>query len=177
VGQAWQGRPAGGHFRPGFPRRRRRLPCRRDPGDARRRGVRLVQGDLSQTTTQGTYGNDTSVTRIGQLITFVQGASSPLQAAAGKVHILGVSGGATAAFNYARANPANVASLYLIAPAVDMLAIYNTPARLAFVSLTQAEMNKAYNNGVDDGGTAFLAAMPTHDPSATGNQAALSVSR
>lgn len=136
-------------------------------------GFISVCGDLSQTTTQGTFGNDTARTRVGQLKTFIQGATSPLVAASGKVHILGASGGATAAINYARANPTLVASMYLVAPGVDMLAFYNDAARVAAAGITQAELNKAYNAGIDDGGTAYLAAMPSHDPSASGNQAAL----
>lgn len=136
-------------------------------------GFIAVSCDLSQTSTQGTYGNDTAQLRTEQVRTFIQGASSPMQAAAGRVHLFGTSGGATDAINYARANPQNVLSMYLIAPATDLLGLYNSPARLASVGLTQAEMNKAYNSGVDDGGTAFRAAMPTHDPSAPGNQQAL----
>lgn len=128
---------------------------------------------MGQTATQGTFGNDTAVTRVGQLRTYVQGTSSPVQAASGKVHIHGTSGGCTAAINYARANPANVGALYLVAPFTDVLTFYNDATRVAAAGITQAELNKAYNGGVDDGGTAFLAAMPTHDPSASGNQAAL----
>lgn len=137
-------------------------------------GFVCVTGDLSQTTTQGTYGNDTARTRVGQLKSFVQGSVFPMAAASGKVCLLGASGGAAAAINYARQNPSNVAAMYLVVPLVDIAAAYADAARLAAAGVTQAEMNKAYNGGVDDGGTAFNAAMPTHDPSASGNQAALS---
>lgn len=132
-------------------------------------GFTVASGDLSQTASQGTYGNDTGRTRVGQLLSFVQSNSSPIPCT-GPVHLLGVSGGATAAIQYARANPANVASMYLITPLVDLADFY---ANRTDATLTQSEVNKAYNNGVDDGGTAFNAALPTHDPSAPGNQAAL----
>lgn len=139
-----------------------------------------LSGDLSQTLTQGTFGNDTAQTRVGQLKTFIQGTTAPMKAASGKVHLIGGSGGATDAINYARANPTLVASMYLIAPLVDVEDFYsnwlNGGANGATGSsgVTQAEINKAYNAGVDDGGTAYLAAMPSHNPIRSGNQAALS---
>jgi pimeloyl-ACP methyl ester carboxylesterase len=133
-------------------------------------GYVSVCGDLSQTNTQGTFGNDTARTRVGQLRTFIQGSTSPLRAASGKVHITAGSGGCTDAINFARQNPSQVGAMYLIAPLVDVENFYNN---WTDATITQAEVNKAYNGGVDDGGTAFLAAMPTHNPSRTGNQAAL----
>jgi pimeloyl-ACP methyl ester carboxylesterase len=139
-----------------------------------------LSGDISQTLTQGTFGNDTAVTRVGQLKTFIQGSTAPMKAASGKVHLIGGSGGATDAINYARANPTLVASMYLIAPLVDVEDFYsnwlNGGANGATGSsgVTTAEINKAYNAGVDDGGTAYLAAMPSHNPIRSGNQAALS---
>lgn len=128
---------------------------------------RMLCGDIGQTTTQGTFGNDTARTRAGQLRTHLQ---TTMGAASGEVHLWGGSGGGTAAIAYARQNPGNVASIYLVAPLVALAAFY---ASLPVLGITQAEVNKAYNNGVDDGGTAFNLALPTHDPSASGNQAAL----
>lgn len=142
-------------------------------------GYVVVCGDLSQTLTQGTFGNPTSVTRAGQLKTFIQGANSPLIAGAGKVHLIGASGGATAAINYARANPTLVASMYLVVPCVDTENYYTNYTNGGangtgvVVGPTQAEIHKAFNGGVDDGGTAYLAAMPASNPARAGNQAAL----
>lgn len=129
-------------------------------GDA---GFVAICGDLSQTTSQGTFGNTTAQTRTGQLRTYIQGASSPLAAAAGKVHILGASGGVAAGINYARANPSNVASIYAVAPLVNLQDLYENRTD---VSVTQAEINTAYGGDV-------TASYTTHDPSHSGNQAAL----
>lgn len=130
-----------------------------------RAGFIVVWGDLSQTASQGTFGNTTAQTRIGQLRTFVQGAGSPLQAAAGKVHIFAASGGVAAALNYARANPANVASIVGLGPLVDLQDLYTN--RLPQSGVTQAEVDTAYGGSV-------AASYATHNPSASGNQAALS---
>lgn len=127
-------------------------------------GYVLVQGDLAQTTTQGTFGNATSETRVGQLRTFALGSSAPVPAA-GKVHLIGGSGGVAAALNYARANPGNVASIYGMVPLVDIEDVYNNRTD---VDITQAEIDAAYT---DHAG--FLAAMPARNPSRAGNQAAL----
>lgn len=140
-----------------------------------RAGFVCIAGDMGQTASQGTFGNDTAVTRLGQLKDFVQGASSPMQARSGSVRIIAGSGGCTAALNYARANPANVAALFLICPLVDIEDFYNNwtgggangTAPVAS-GVTKAEMDTAY------GGTAaFAAAMPSHNPIRSGNQAAL----
>jgi pimeloyl-ACP methyl ester carboxylesterase len=133
-------------------------------------GFVVICGDLSQTASQGTFGNDTAQTRVGQLRTFATGTGVPVPTS-GKMHLIGGSGGCTAAINYARANPQNVASMYLIAPLADVENFYSN---WTDATITQAEVNKAYNNGVDDGGTAYTAAMPAHNPSRAGNQAALS---
>jgi predicted esterase len=127
-------------------------------------GFVAVCGDLSQTTSQGTFGNDTARTRVGQLKSFVQGASSPLVAASGKVHLLGASGGAAAAINYARANPTLVASMYLVVPLVDLADVHDND-RGGYA----AEIETAYG-----GGAGYTAAVASHNPSASGNQAALS---
>lgn len=126
-------------------------------------GFVIVNGDMGQTVSQGTFGNSTAQTRTGQLRTFVQGASSPIAAAAGKVHILGASGGATAALNYARANPTLVASIYGVCPVVALQDFYENRTDVA---LTQAEIRAAYGGDVPT--------YATHDPSASGNQTALS---
>lgn len=121
-------------------------------------GFRVACGDMSQTTSQGTFGNDLAQTRAGQLRTWLQ---NTVGAAAGKVHIFAGSGGCAAALNYARQNPANVASLVLSGPLVDLQDVHDN--RVDAV-ITQAEIHKAYNNGVDDGGTAYAAGLATHSP-------------
>lgn len=129
-------------------------------------GYVVAVGDMGQTTTQGTFGNDTAQARLASLRTWIQGATSPLAAASGKVHIYAGSGGCTAAINWARANPTLVASMYLICPLVDVEDFFNnwtnsgangTAANPS--GITQAEMQTAYG-----GAAAFTAAMPTHNP-------------
>lgn len=140
-----------------------------------RAGFVCIAGDMGQTTSQGTFGNDTAVTRLGQLKTFVQGASSPMQARGGPVRIVAGSGGCTAALNYARANPTSVAALFLICPLVDIEDFYNNwtngganGTATAPSGVTQAEIDTAYG-----GAAAFAAAMPSHNPIRSGNQAVL----
>lgn len=125
-------------------------------------GYVVICGDLAQTTSQGTFGNSTAQTRVGQLKTYVQGAF-PYPAASGKVHLVAGSGGATAALNYARANPTLVASMYLIVPLVDLQDFFTSRTD---GTVTQAEVNAAYGGSV-------AASYATHNPSASGNQAAL----
>ena len=130
-----------------------------------RAGIIVAVCDLSQTTTQGTFGNSTSQTRIGQLRTFVQGATSPIQADAGAFSLFGGSGGAAAALNYARANAANVNSVSGVGPLVDLQDVYEN--HLPQSGVTQAEVNAAYGGDV-------TASYATHNPSASGNPAQLS---
>lgn len=121
----------------------------------------VFSGDLSQTLTQGTFGNDTAQTRLGQLKTWAQGSGSPISVAAGAVFGLGGSGGCAALLNHARANPTFYKALYLMMPLTDLNDVY---VNRVDATITQSEINKAYNNGVDDGGTAYQAARPTHSP-------------
>lgn len=122
-------------------------------------GFTCVSGDLSQTVTQGTFGNDTARTRVGQLVSLLQSASAPCRAAAGKVRLVGTSGGATAAINYALQNPSNVASMYLMTPLVDLQDFHDNRTAPAF---TPAEVETAYG-----GAAAFTAALATHSPVAS----------
>lgn len=127
-------------------------------------GFIVALGDVSQTTTQGTFGNETVQTRIGQIRALMQGTNAPLQAAAGKMHLVAGSGGAAGALNYARANPANVASIVGLLPLVDLQDVYENRTD---ATVTKAEMDAAYQPG------GVAASYATHNPSAAGNQAAL----
>jgi predicted esterase len=118
--------------------------------------------DMAQSPSQGTFGNATAQARIGQMRTFLQGTSSPLRAAAGKVHLVGGSGGVAAALNFARANPSLVASIAGIVPLTDLQDFYENRTD---GQVTQAEVRAAYSGGVPD--------YATYSPAATGNQAAL----
>jgi pimeloyl-ACP methyl ester carboxylesterase len=131
-------------------------------------GFLVVSGDLSQTASQGSFGNDTARTRIGQLITLAQSASAPIRGRAGKVALIGVSGGATAAINYARANPANVSALYLMTPLLDLQDFHDNRVTQAGSSFTQAEIEAAYG-----GSAAYAAAVASHSPVAGSNPAQL----
>jgi hypothetical protein len=128
-----------------------------------RAGYVVAIGDISQTLTQGTFGNSTSQSRIASLRTFMQGTSSPLRAAAGKMHMVAGSGGVAAMLNYARANPTNVASMVGLLPLLDLQDLYENRTD---ATVTQAEINAAYGGNV-------TASYATHNPSASGNQAAL----
>lgn len=114
----------------------------------------VAGGDMSQTLTQGTFGNDTAVTRAGQLKTFIQAA--PFLARAGKVAIMAGSGGATAAINYARANPALVSALLLFCPLTDLQDFHDLRVD---ATITAAEVETAYG-----GAAAYATALPTHSP-------------
>lgn len=126
-------------------------------------GFVVAQGDLGQTVSQGTFGNDTVISRVGSLKAAVQAASSPVQARAGKVALLGASGGGTAALNYAIANPGNVACIFLTTPLVAL-----RRARDENWGGYAAEIETAYG-----GAAGFNAAVATRDPSEPGRQAAL----
>lgn len=128
-----------------------------------RSGYLVLAGDLSQTTSQGTYGSDTARSRAGSLRTFAQGT---LGGASGKVWIFAGSGGVTAAANYARQNPTNVAAIYATNPLLDVQDFHDNRVD---VSITAAEVEAAYG-----GLSAYNAAMPAHNPAASGNQAAMS---
>lgn len=95
------------------------------------------------------WGNDTSQTRIGQLFSLVQ---TRFGTKTDKFVGIGVSKGATSMLNYARNNPTKVAALYLIAPAVNVSAIYNGDrGGLA------ASISAAYGGN-------WASAAATHDP-------------
>ena len=128
-----------------------------------RAGFIVALADVSQTTSQGTFGNTTSQTRIGQLRTFMLGASSPIVPSSGEMFLVGGSGGAAAILNYARANPANVAAIAATTPLVDLQDFYTSRTD---ATITQAEVNAAYGGDV-------TASYATHNPSASGNQTAL----
>lgn len=97
------------------------------------------------------WGNDTSQTRIGQAWTFVK---TVLGTKTDKFVGIGVSKGATALLNYTRANPANVAALLLIVPAVNLTDIHDNNR-----SGNAANIETAYTNLAG-----WQAAAATHDP-------------
>lgn len=97
------------------------------------------------------WGNDTAQTRIGQAWTYVKTA---LGTRTDKFVGIGVSKGATALLNYTRNNPANVAALLLIVPAVNLTDIHdNNRSGLA------ASIETAYTNLAG-----WQAGAATHDP-------------
>lgn len=104
----------------------------------------------------GTYGNDTAITRIGQMRTFLQSSARHISASSGKIHLTGGSGGCAAAINFALRNPAFVASMSLMLPLIDLEDIYNNRTD---ATVTQAEIDTAYG-----GHAAYLAAVATHSP-------------
>lgn len=120
-----------------------------------RAGFIVAMGDLTQTQTQGTFGNDAAQAGIGQLRTFMQGSGAPIKAASGKMYMVGGSGGGANAINYARNNPGNVFSMVFFAPLLDLQDLYEN--RLPASGVTQAEVNAAYGGDV----TAFY---DTHSP-------------
>lgn len=91
-----------------------------------------------------TFGNDTSLSAVGSGKTWLQGASCPVRAKAGKVALLGLSMGAIVATAWAKANPTLVSCIALIIPAVDVDAI-----RVADVSGIAATINTAYGARTD----------------------------
>lgn len=95
------------------------------------------------------WGNDTTITRIGQAWTQVK---SQLVTKTDKFVGIGVSKGYAALDNYARANPNNVAALIGIVPAADVSDIFdNNRSGLA------ANINAAYGGN-------WAASKATHDP-------------
>lgn len=71
-------------------------------------------------TNANAWGNPNCLTRIGQAITYLQGAGEYRGAKTGKVLLLGVSMGNCGAVNYAAANPSNVAGIVSIIPVWDV---------------------------------------------------------
>lgn len=70
------------------------------------------------------WGNDNAITRVGQAVSFLQGASSPCRAKTGKVFLAAASMGWTNMCGWAKANVASVAGLIGIVPAADLNGVY-----------------------------------------------------
>lgn len=119
------------------------------------RGYQAIAGDLSQTLTQGTFGNDTARSRVGSLKTFLQGT---IGAASGKVWGFAGSGGCTALLNYARQNPTHFAALVLLNPLIDPQDFYDN--NRGGTTIPKTELEAAYGGSA----AAFAAAMPAHNP-------------
>lgn len=129
-----------------------------------RSGAIVALCDMAQTTTQGTFGNTTAQTRLGQLRDFVRGASSPARASSEPLWLVGGSGGVATLLNFARANPADVAGVVGLLPLVDLQDLYDN--RLPYGDVTRTEVDAAYGGNV-------AASYATHNPSAAGNVEAL----
>jgi pimeloyl-ACP methyl ester carboxylesterase len=107
-----------------------------------------VCNDFSSTTH---WGNDAAQTKLGDAITFLQGA---LGAKSGGVLLYAASMGALLALNYARANPSKIAAIALGMPVVD-LAYEHTNN----VNGWATEIETTYG-----GSSAYASAEAGHDP-------------
>lgn len=125
-------------------------------------GFVLLAGDIGQPAGETTVGNSTSVTRTGQLKTYIQG-SFAMPAASGKVGIFATSGGGLAALNYARANPTLVSCIGLGSVPTNVEQAHDED-NAGFAAL----IDGAYTNHAG-----YVAAMPAGNPHGTGNQTAL----
>jgi pimeloyl-ACP methyl ester carboxylesterase len=127
-------------------------------------GFHQIAGDLSQTATQGTFGNSTSATRVGQLRAYLQGT---LGAAAGPVDLRSGSGGFAAAVRYAKANPANVRTIIGMNPLVDLRDLHDNnrggfaaEVETAFGGAAGYAADVASGNASEPGTLGPLAAIP-----------------
>lgn len=96
-----------------------------------------------------TYGNDLAATRVGEALAY-QAATF---GATGPAVLVGASMGALTAMVYALNNPANVAAVVGIIPAVDIADLYTANPSL------QAAINTAYSPAYNDATHG-----PTHSP-------------
>jgi pimeloyl-ACP methyl ester carboxylesterase len=101
-----------------------------------------------------TWANDTGIAAIAGCRTAIQAASSPVQAASGKVFLIGVSMGFTVACAWARANIGQVAGIAGILPLVNMTNIYDRDYEGA-KAVIDAAYGGTYSSTTDG---------PTHDP-------------
>lgn len=100
------------------------------------------------------WGNDASLTKFGQHVTYLQGT---MGAKAGKIIILYGSGGCSIAYNWARANPSSV---YCIAGAIGSVDLEFARSTAASRDTNfQASIEAAYTDN-----TTWQAARPTHNP-------------
>lgn len=121
-------------------------------------GFFQISGDLSQTTSQGTFGNATAATRVGQLKSYLQGVG-----VTGPAHLRSGSGGFAAAVRYAKANPGNVKSITGMNPLVDLRNLYTGG------SYSTAEIDQAFVNA----GTTYAAGVAAANASEPGTLAPL----
>lgn len=120
------------------------------------RGLCVGSADLGSTAGTPQWGNDTVRTRVGEVWAYLQ---SRFGAKTDKMLLLALSGGTPAALNYARQNPSNVAAIALLIPIPNVQDAYDNRG-------FSASIETAY-------GSAWAASAATHDPAASGNQAAL----
>lgn len=111
-------------------------------------GYQVFASDLGGV---ATWGNDTAQSRIGSAKTYVQGT---LGAKSGKVGLYGVSMGALACLNWARANASSVACIGLVVPVTDLDYMHANN-----VQGWAAEIETAYTNL-----SGYNAGVATHDP-------------
>lgn len=97
------------------------------------------------------WANDTALTRIGQVRTYLQG---PLGAKAGKVILIGGSMGGATAYAWARANPTLVSCLVQLQPVSDIQDIVANN-RQGLAAQVNAAYGGAYSNATHG---------PTHNP-------------
>lgn len=82
-------------------------------------GYTVLAGDFGGAQT---WGNDTSLTRVGQAVTHLTALSG---VNTGKVHLIGISMGGLVALNYAKANPTLVSSVTALIPTIDLKHVYD----------------------------------------------------
>lgn len=98
------------------------------------------------------WGNDASQTKVGDAKTRLQ--ASGVNAASGRIGLLGGSAGALTALNWARANPTLVACIALALPVVDLAYEHDNNVQ-GFAT----EIETAYG-----GASGYTSAVATHDP-------------
>jgi pimeloyl-ACP methyl ester carboxylesterase len=109
--------------------------------------IPVASGDYGST---DHWGNDTSITRVGELWTYAQARGFTSD----QVYLLTVSMGTLAALNWARQNPTKVAAVVAITPAIDLQDIHDVSRPDLATGI-----NTAYGNEAG-----YLAALPTHSP-------------
>jgi pimeloyl-ACP methyl ester carboxylesterase len=113
------------------------------------RNLPVFGGDVGGTTS---WGNPTSVTRMGDLKTYAQGVV--WGAKSGAVYVYGGSMGGAVACNWARQNIASVKALALAGPILDLDDFHDQN-----LGGFQAEINTAYTDSAT-----FESLVPTHSP-------------
>lgn len=101
-----------------------------------------------------TWGNDASLTAVGNAITRLQSAA--VGAGLSGTHLMGYSMGGLVVLNYARAHSAQIKTISLIAPVVDLVYSHDTQGAYS------AEQQTAF--GLGAGSFAGVGIITSHDP-------------